>query len=369
MDSSLDAAQQAVVDHPSGSPLVVTGGFGAGASTALQARVKRLEANGSRPLVVSLSDSAGFLGWALDLLRRQGQAVEMAEPEALLELITSLTERPAAESLAAVSAFHASFLGDEELRTHAVAAGTAADAAAEEVIALHHAYRAALTERGLVDDAGALVAASMALRDPAVLASERAAFDELIVDDFQLATFADARVVAQLAGQGGPVTVAGNPAAAVSDDPLSAAAHLGGFARRFTAAHIPLPGSHRRPEPPTLRIVLDEDEVAEIIDDEMAAGDGMILNRGRAPQAVGSEAATVVVYDATEGRWPAPLPAPGWFDLELLHGPDVPDASTRHAGWLAAERRRFGVVCSRATRRLVVLAELPVSPFIADLVH
>jgi superfamily I DNA/RNA helicase len=251
-------------------------------------------------------------------------------------------------------------------------------AVAEELIAVTARYLARLEARNRIDPGGALVAASLLLRDGSVLAAERSRFDELLIDDFQLASFGAHRLVSQLSGHGGAVTVAGNPDAAVSSAPLSSGQYLERFDRRFGAAlDVRLDGVHRSPGVPTLRIAEDADEARLAARDAVAQAEGLgidrltgtaVITRDTAEAAVGREWPLVVVADATDGRWPSRRRVAPWFDTELFHGPDVPDDDVRDQRWLALERRRFGVACSRATRFLVVIAEVPVTPFVGDLV-
>jgi superfamily I DNA/RNA helicase len=375
----LSRGQRAVVDHDLGAgPCRVTGRFGSGKSTALAARADRLRAEHRRPLLLHQRDLVAF---SVDLLRRHGRPVStLGTGEQVAMVASMLDERlrsRAAEVAAAVVAFQASFLGDEELRVHADAAGCLEEA--EVLIGLTSTYLAALASRNRVDAGGALVQASLMLRDGAVLASEQARFDELLIDDFQLASFATNRLVSQLAGFGGAVTVSGNADAAVSSDPLSSAAHLERFDRRFgVALDVGLSAdSLRSPGVPTLRLVDDADEArqaaAEAI--ELAAGMGIdragtaIVTRDLVEDAVSREWPLVIVPDATDRRWPSPRPAVEWFDPEVLHGPDLPDDDVRDRRWLELERRRFLVATSRATRFLVVIGEVPVSPFVGELVR
>jgi superfamily I DNA/RNA helicase len=283
----------------------------------------------------------------------------------------------AGEVSAAITALQASFLGDEELRVHADAAGCLAEA--ETLIGLTARYLSLLSSRNRVDAGGAVVQASLLLRDPDVLAAERARFDELLVDDFQLASFGTNRLVSQLVGFGGPVCVAGNTDAAVSADPLSSPSYLSRFDRRFGATlDVTLaPPSLRSHGVPTLRIASDDEDARRVVEEALAAAPGMgiaapgavVVSRDRVEAAVGREWPLVVVPGATMGRWPAPRPAGTWFDAEVLHGPDVPSDEERDARWLELERRRFLVATTRATRFLVVVGELPVSPFVAELVR
>ena len=340
---NLDEGQRAVVEHGLGGPLRVLSGFGCGATTALQHRAARLTAEGRRPWVLPARD---LVDVAVEILQRHGRDVRRLQPP------------PDDEATTTIVAFQASFLGDEELRVHADAAGCLH--LAEEVIAATHRHLARLAADGLVDDGGALVQASLLLRDRDVLAAERARFDELLVDDAQLLSFAGQRLLTQLAGAGGPLVVAGNPDAAVSPDPLASAVHLERFARRFDAPTIELATRHRQPtRPPELRLDVDLD----------TPPGALRLGRLDALAAVGREAPVVIVVGATDGEWPAPRPVHRWLDPELFHGPDVPDDAERDRRWLALERRRFLVATTRATDATVVLARAPVTPFVDALLR
>jgi superfamily I DNA/RNA helicase len=164
----------------------------------------------------------------------------------------------------------------------------------------------------------------------------------------------------------------------VADDPLASAHHLERFDRRFGCRLVVhLDASHRAPGVPTLRLEDDDDAartaVAAAV--EQAGGMGIgredtaVVTRDLASAAVGRSWSLVVVPDATEGRWPAPRPVDRWFDRELFHGPDLPSDDERDERWLALERRRFGVATSRADRFLVVVACLPASRFVGDLIR
>lgn len=366
----------AVVDHRGGR-CRVRGGFGTGKTTALRARAERLRDEGLRPLLLSHRELVAF---AVDVLRRHGHDVSLvsdADQMALLApMLDGTTDAPASDVARTLTAYQASFLGDEELRVHADAAGSLASA--EVLIELTQRYLAAMRERGAVDRGGALVQASLALRDEAVLQAERDRFDELLIDDFQLATFGTNRLVSQLVGPADvPVTVAGNEDAAVSDEPLTSPVHLARFARRFGATlDVVLDTSQRAPGVPALRIVEDGREAsgvpAEVVQQAGAVGvpaEGVrTIERHTAVETVGDEWPVVVVLGATSGRWPAPRPSTPWFDDELFHGPDVAGAAERDRRWEQLERRRFRVATSRATRFLIVVGEAPVSPLVAELV-
>jgi superfamily I DNA/RNA helicase len=368
---ALDDAQRAVVDHD-GGPLRVLGGFGTGKSAAHAARAARLRAAGRRPRLVHHRD---LVDLAIAILGRHGRPrthLHRLRP-VVLDVLGDDLRLPVDEVAAAVVAFQSSFLGDEELRVHADAAGCLD--VAEELIAVTARYLAVLDRRGLVDEGGALVQASLLLRDPGVLAAEQARFDELLVDDFQLASFATARLVTQLVGPGGPVVVAGHAEAAVSPDPLASGVHLERFDRRFGATTVELPTVHRRPAgAPELRLLDDERPVrgaavAALREATGGSGTGIVVHREGMAEFVGHEAEVVVVEDACDHRWPSPRPIPTWFDPELLHGPDVPDDDDRDRRWEALERRRFRVATTRATARLIVLAPLPVTRFVDGLVQ
>jgi alkylhydroperoxidase/carboxymuconolactone decarboxylase family protein YurZ len=369
MDVELDPAQQAVVEHEAG-PLLVEGGFGSGKSVALRARAERLRAEGKRPLLLHHRE---LVAVAVAILRRHGRNVELVHPTGLRYFAERAVGSPqvdAGEAVAAIVGFQASFLGDEELRVHADAAGCLD--VAEELIATTARHGAAMAAGGLVDPGGALVEASLLLRDVDVLAAERARFDELLVDDFQLASFATNRLVSQLAGPGGAVIVAGNADAAVSTMPLASATHLERFPRRFGAGQVTLTASYRSPGPPELRLLEGDRSAAEdawMIRGGVRRADVLLIGRDEVEAAVGTEAGVVLVHGATDGRWPAPQPALRWFDTELFHGPDVPDEAERARRWRAFERRRFLVATTRATERTVVLAHPPVTPLIAELLR
>ena len=375
----LTDGQRAVVDHEAtAGPCRVVGGFGSGLTTALAARAHRLRQQGRRPLLLGTADVVDFAIRVLN--RHRDRSVSLLAGAEQIAVVAELVDPPlrahVADAAAALVGYQASFLGDEELRVHADAAGMLP--AAEALIELAARYQRALASRDRVDAGGALVSASLLLRDPAVLDDERSRFDELLLDDFQLASFGINRLVSQLVGHGGPVTVAGNPDAAISSAPLASAGYLAAFDRRFGAAlDVLLDECHRSPGVPTLRIVDDPDGARQAAREaiEHAAALGIapeataVVTRDRAEATVGRSWSLVVVPDATDGRWPSPRPTDPWFDTELFHGPDVPDEDARDRRWIALERRRFAVACTRATQSLVVIAEMPVTAFVGDLVR
>lgn len=347
-----------VADHPA-EPVRISGGFGSGKTTALRARAERL---GVESVLFIGAGATSFVDVGLGILRRFAAVDGLigSDDQAALfdELLAGADPSYRAEAMAAVVAYEASFLGREELRVHADAAGQLARW--ERLADLAEAYLAVLAERRLVDSAGAVVQASLLLRDDEVATEVRSRFDHVLVDDAEGLTFATARLLAQLTGPGTSVTVAGNPNGPRGDDPFASGQHLERFARRFGATlDIELPGTWRRPGPPELHIGVHPD-----VDD----GEALLIPCGSALDFVGQEAATVVVTDATDDVVPGEWRPPRWFDVHLMSGPDVPSIDDRINAHVAEQRRRFGLACSRATRRLVIVASPPVTRFIADLV-
>lgn len=366
MDLDLDAGQQAVVDHR-GGPLRVLGSFGAGTSTALRARAERLGRAGVAAVLLHHRDLVPF---AIDLLRRHGEDVSLASAQDVLDVLVDVLD---GEDLAhrdeiarAVVGYQTSWLGDEELRVHADAAGELERA--ERLIDISRRYLGALASRRLVDAAGAVVRAGLALREEEVLRAERERVDELLVDDFQLATFAEARLLTQLAGRDGALVVAGNPGAAISSAPLASETHLRHFDRRFRCATIDLTGHHRSPGVPRLHLADGAEDADRVVGRTVAAG-ATALTPPDTERAVGREWPLVVVPDATDGTWPRPRPTARWFDEELFHGPDVADEVERDRRWRELERARFRVAITRATEHTVVVALAPTSPFLDELLR
>jgi superfamily I DNA/RNA helicase len=327
-----------VVHHDEG-PARLVGGFGTGKTTALRERSARLRAAGARVLELRPPDMAAF---AVDVLARAGVARRLLTRAEQEEIVRSLVPddevRLATEIAGTLRAYEASFLGAEELFVHAEAAG-ALDRA-EALHALTETYLARLDAMGAVDEAGALVQASLLLRDDAVLQRERARFDFLAVDDFQLATYAVNRLVMQLAGQRGNVVVAGHAAASIGSEDGVDAKYLDAFVRRFDGAadHVLDRPSFRRPATRTV--------------DRVPETEAVVLDRAGAVEAVGKEWPIVVLAG---GTWRSPPPVHEWFDRALFAGPDVLDDDDRAAWWYDEEARRFAVASTRATHELIVV--------------
>jgi len=331
-----------IVEHDEG-PARLTGGFGSGKTTALRRRSERLRAAGGRVLEMRPPDVPAF---AVGVLRRAGVDRRLLAPRDQQEIVASLladADQPlVGEISATVLAYQASFLGAEELFVHAEAAGELDRA--EELHRLTDAYLSHLDTLGAVDEAGAIVHASLLLRGADALAHERARFDFLAVDDFQLATFAVNRLVSQLAGQAGNVVAAGNLDAAVGEAfgiPVSGS-HLDAFARRFGA---------------TVDVAIDGPSLRQ--PRRAGAPDAIVLDHATAPATVGMEWPAVAVRGADEDGWldAPPCPRYRWFDRALFAGPDTPDDDERAEQWTDECRRRFLVACSRATERLAFLPE------------
>lgn len=332
-----------ILDHDEG-PARLVGGFGTGKTTLLRRRSERLRAGGARVLELRPPDVPAL---AVDVLARAGVARRLLSRHEQVDAVTSVLPehlRPLAGEVAGtVLAYQASFLGAEELFVHAEAAGELDRA--EDLHRITERYLARLDELGAMDEAGAIVQASLLLRDHDALALERANFDFLAVDDFQLATFAVNRLVSQLAGPGGNIVVAGNPDAAVGEPcgmPVTGS-HLDAFARRFGAtADVAMDGpSFRRPK------------------EGLPRGDNgrfslPMLDHATAPSVVGQEWPAVMVVGAHQEGWidPPPCPRYGWFDRALFAGPDTPSNDERAEHWQEECRRRFLVASSRATEHV-----------------
>lgn len=354
-----------VVDHPP-EPLCVTGGFGSGKSTAVAARAKRLRERGRTTL--EFERPSAVVSFAADLLarhRRPNRVIDSTTQRTIVnrlvretdwgELATEVDHPDFADEVAAtVLRYQSSFLGAEELFVHADAAGVFERWEALDRVTQR--YLAVLEHDGSIDRAGAVVAASMALRDPEVLATERARFDDLVVDDFQLADFATNRLLTQLVGRTGSFTVAGNPGAAIGSELGWSSRFLGSFGKRFDAATIDL-GDESWRSPATL----------EVVDAAPVDAHAHVFDRASVIGAVGREWPLVVVFDASASAWPAARPAHRWFDPYMFGGPDVPSEEHRDAAWHQEELRRFAIACTRATEQTVlVVPAAPVTPLLAE---
>lgn len=357
----LSPAQQAVVDHGAG-PLRVQGGFGSGKTAALLARRDRL--GPERTLLIGRSEAAvsrlgGVTFWQLaaEIVARHERPIHVLadhEQQAFVAGMLSAdgTEQwptlhehlddPdfAGEVAGAVARYQASFLGLEELRTHAHAAGMADRW--EELAQFTERYLAALEEDEVADWGGILVRAAIVLRHPVPLAEEQARWDSVLVDDFEAASFATNRLLSQLVGRGGDLVVAGNPAGPAGRGRGGSRRWLDSFDRRFEATgDVLLEGTFRQPV---------EEEVGP--DVEVAAG-SLVVVRATVEATAGCEWDSVVLDERTWAAW---LPSePRWFDLHLLGGPDVPDEAARRARAEAEEAALLALGRTRATGRLLRL--------------
>ena len=308
------------------TPLRIIGGYRSGKTT----RLRELAAQYDRPLIVCATQAAAddfghpnattFWGLAADVLARHDKPVRILST-------AEHCDRVGDDDLAhAVSHYTASFLGREELRTHAHAAGVY-----DEWEAVADAAEQCGDEP---DWAGVLVKASLLLRDDDVLQAERERFDVILVDDFEAASFATNRLLSQLSGFGGPVVVAGNPDNAVWRQVAGSPVYLDRFPRRFGA-------------------VTDDVRLDQQFD---TFGDGhveLLIAPGGDPWRPNPEDGPVPVALATSLAWESATLVVGCeapasaYDIDVLAGPDVPSADERAAReererlarWALAESR------------------------------
>jgi hypothetical protein len=352
-------------------PARIVGDFGSGKTTLLRDEAARCDA----PLVLCATaasaaafgfDAMTFWGLAVDIISRHQEPVRLLTTAEQHAVVAELLGRPAPEMADAVAHYQASFLGLEELRTHADAAGVAEPW--EGLARLADRYLDQLREQGLVDWGGALVQASLLLRDEDVAAAERGRFDRVMVDDYEAASFAAQRLLAQLTGPGGHVTVAGNPDAGVWAPWGGSVRYLARFDRRFGAERdVRLDDCHRSAVDgdgaEASAVLVMGMEPADVADGLRAQGvdahpwppDPWVpppdAEPGRVPvlpvvQAVGLAWDTVALITG------APMPAvEPTLDLELLGGPDLPDAATRAARAAARHDALLRLARSRATQK------------------
>lgn len=318
-------------------PARIIGGYRTGKTTALREASDRFD----RPLNICASVAAcaafgrpavTFWDVAVDVLARHGRPVRV------LSTAEQCARVGDADLADAVSHYTASFLGREELRTHALAAGVYEQW--EKVADAAERVGAENQHDGVADWATVLVEASLLLRDDDVLAAERARFDAIVVDDYEAASFASNRLLSQLAGYGGPVVVAGNPDNPVWRHVAASTAYLERFARRFGAAEdVRLDGAHAGH---------GEGEVDLLVgpggDPWLPRPDGEPV-----PVALASslswETARLVDGAARGGDGP--------YDVEVLAGPDVPSAEQRAARRSREDEARWALARSRAAQTTV----------------
>lgn len=291
-------------------PARITGGYRSGKTTLLRS----LAAEYERPLVICATVAAAeafgfgattFWGLACEVLGEPPPPPMEHDPLAV-----------------AVCHYQASFLGIEELRTHADAAG----------VLDQWEHVAQQAEQWGPTWASVLVEASLKLRDEAVLDAVRSRFDAVLVDDFEAASFATNRLLSQLAGFGGPVAVAGNPDNAVWRHVMGTPSYLARFARRFGAVED---------------VVLEE-RYEDVGDGsvELVVGPGgdpwLPLPSGPVPVALASSLSWSTVRLA-----PGPAPVPSPYDVEVLGGPDVPSESERAERLLREDEARWALARSR----------------------
>lgn len=304
-------------------PARIVGGYRSGKTTALRELADAL----AQPLVICATESGAaafghgattFWRLAADVLARHRDAVRILSSE---EQRARFEDAELADT---VCHYQASFLGREELRTHADAAGVFDQW--EAMASRADAYQDDLAQRGEADWAGVLVQASLLLRDEAVLAAERARFSHVLVDDFEAASFAANRLLSQLSGFGGPVVVTGNPENDVWRHVAGSPRYLEQFPRRFGARReVALDAVHGRGAVGGGKAVL----VLQ------PGGDAWLPNPdGPLPVALATSLswASVTIVESAQPRSSEDHTT---YDLHVLGGPDVPDAAER-----AARRRR-----------------------------
>jgi hypothetical protein len=328
-------------------PARVTGGFGSGKTRVLRQVVDAHEPDRALVLCATTAAAAAFgpgattvWGYATELLARQGRPVRILSSA---EQVALCGDHETAET---ICHYQASFLGREELRTHADALGGDVRSQWEGLADAAESYLDRLSESGSVDWAGALVAACLLLRDDDVAAAERARFDVVVVDDFESASFATNRLLTQLVGHRGPIVVAGNPGNTVWRHIAGSPLYLDRFARRFGAAvDIELPTAHRHPS---------------VIDAGRADMTILVEPGGDAWLAPDPAADTLPVALTTGLEWPTVRlvegtpPAPHkTYDLHLLSGPDLPDDDERERRRVHEHRAQMALARSRATQTVI----------------
>lgn len=288
-------------------PLRITGGYRSGKTT----RLKQLAEALPEPLFISATGDCTFWSVAAEIVARHDRPVRLLSTA---EVVDRLGDPCVAE---AVCHYQASFLGREELRTHADAAGVYGQW--EGLADRADAYLADCERRGEADWAGVLVRASLLLRDPAVLEAERARFSYILVDDFESASFASNRLLTQLAGFGGKVAVAGNPANEVWRHVAGSPRYLERFARRFGAA-----------ADESLTGRFDADGSGSVVLSLAPGGDAWLPLPDDSPLPVALSCSRSWARVETVPAESAPSSP---YDLDVLGGPDVPDPAAK------AERR------------------------------
>lgn len=268
----LSAAQRQVVEHGEG-PLRVRGRAGTGKTTALVARYLSLAAEmppsrilflcRSRDAVAAvraavLPELAGgfdalplttFTGLAFDVLARTGgwpRRVSPAEQRAIVrDLLAadSPAQWPTLGHLLDRPAFVDEVLdGLTWWRTGASVPADAPDDAWRELAVFAERYDSALKERNAVDGPGLLAQAA------AEVATGDSRYDHVLVDDFEAATAATARILHALAAGTASLCVAANPDAAIGSRQGASPQ----FFESVTAGEIQLTEPFRRPSAPEL---------------------------------------------------------------------------------------------------------------------
>lgn len=327
-----------------GGAVRVVGRYGSGKTTML----RNLAEHHPGALVVCATEAAAaafgaaattFWRLAADIVARHDRPVRILSTEEHRALVGDI------EAADTMCHYRASFLGLEELRTHAHAAGVAETW--ERLGQLSEEHAADMAGRGESDWAGVLVRASLLLRDDAVLAAERDRFDLVIVDDFESASFATNRLLTQLVGRGGDVVVAGNVDNPVWRHVAGSPSYLERFCARMDAADVRLTTPHRHPG----MVTGGQADVTVVVE---PGGDPWVqLSAVPSPDPMPVALAASLEWERVRVIKGAPCAEHTSYDLDLLGGPDVPDDAVRAERRRREDHARLAMALSRATQLTV----------------
>lgn len=302
-------------------PACITGGYRSGKTTRLRSLAEQYD----RPLVVCAT-AASAEAFGMGAMTFWDVARWVLDDDVAIPPSSAAHEDP--HMAEAICHYQASFLGLEELRTHADAAGC-----------LDQWEEVAAAAVGVTTWASVLVDASLKLRDEAVLESVRSRFDAVLVDDFEAASFATNRLLSQLAGYGGPVAVAGNPDNAVWRHLAGSPGYLARFPKRFGAVDSVVLGTDSSAS--THGAGAENGRRARLL--VAPGGDPWLpLPDGPMPVALASSLSWATV-ELEAGGEPASSP----YDLDVLGGPDVPSDEERAARKQREDEARWALARSR----------------------
>ena len=168
------------------------------------------------PAVSPLVRVTTWHGLARSVVGAQRPNLRFASAAECSHLIASIIGRPVdsiavTRTIRAINDLRASWMAREEIVTHAAAAGV--ENRWSELADLSEHYDTRLQSASAFDSVGAILQATLLLRDPSV--RTRLAYDHVIVDDHESATFAEHRLLTTIASPTDPsiasVVVCGNP--------------------------------------------------------------------------------------------------------------------------------------------------------------